>query len=404
MTSALALVRDAATIAAALVCVTAAGYYALTIYSALAFLRSRARRPHGAWMPVSILKPICGLDQEAYENFASFCRLAYPRFQILFGSDDESDPGLSVARRIARDFPDVDVRIVVRHGPPTPNPKVGVLAAMASEARYSLLLVSDSDIRVGPQHLKDMVAPMSDPRVGVVTCLYRSRARGLAGRLDAVGLATDFQASVLAARKLEGISFGMGSGTLIRRTVLAQVGGFAAMADYLSDDYLLGNLPVRAGYRAELASGVVDHEFGVSTLRRVFDHQIRWNRGIRAMRPFGYAGLLLTQGTAASLALALLAPVSLPEARALAGVTLALRLTAAWLVGSQCLRDDVVRKAFWLVPVRDLMGFVLWLTAFFGNSVTWRGRRFHLASGGRLVSEPELEPSVAGRVRSGVAS
>ena len=275
---------------------------------------------------------------------------------------------------------------------------------MASEARYSLLLVSDSDIRVGPQHLKDMVAPMSDPRVGVVTCLYRSRARGLAGRLDAVGLATDFQASVLAARKLEGISFGMGSGTLIRRTVLAQVGGFAAMADYLSDDYLLGNLPVRAGYRAELASGVVDHEFGVSTLRRVFDHQIRWNRGIRAMRPFGYAGLLLTQGTAASLALALLAPVSLPEARALAGVTLALRLTAAWLVGSQCLRDDVVRKAFWLVPVRDLMGFVLWLTAFFGNSVTWRGRRFHLASGGRLVSEPELEPSVAGRVRSGVAS
>jgi len=256
------------------------------------------------------------------------------------------------------------------------------IAAMAAEARHGLLLVSDSDIRVGPWHLSRLVEPMADPGVGVVTCLYRSDARGFAGHLDALGLSTDFQPSVLEA-----------------------AGGFGAIADFLADDYLLGNLPVRSGYRAELSADVVEHELGTATLRGLVEHQIRWNRGIRAMRPLGYAGLLFTQGTPASLGLLALAG-AFPGARALAALTLALRLWMAWYVAGRCLRDAAARKALWLVPARDLLGFGLWLCAFFGDSVVWRGRRFRLAHGGRLVSEridgiAEPESELA---RTGIAS
>ena len=378
--------RSLGAVAAATVCLTAAGYYAFALYCARDFFRRAAVRQRGFGPPITVLKPICGLDRGAYENFASFCRQNYPQFQILFGSDDENDPGVAVARQIARDFPTADIRIVIHRGPRTANPKVGTLAAMAAEARHGLLLVSDSDIRVGPGHLSTLVGPMSDPRVGVVTCLYRSDAEGLAGNLDALGLSTDFQPSVLVARKLEGISFGMGSGILIRRTALAASGGFEAIADFLADDYLLGNLPVRSGYRAELSADVVEHALGTSTLRGVVEHQVRWNRGIRAMRPFGYAGLLLTQGTPASLLLLALAWET-PAARALAAATLLLRVAMAWYVAAHCLRDRAARKTLWLLPVRDLMGFGLWLTAFFGDSVVWRSKRFRLAPGGRLVAE-----------------
>jgi ceramide glucosyltransferase len=397
--------RTFGVVAAATICFTAAGYYAFALYCARDFFRRDARRQRGFGPPITILKPICGLDRGAYENFASFCRQHYPQFQILFGSDDENDPGIAVARQVARDFPDVDIRIVIHRGPPTANPKVGNLAAMAAEARYGLLLVSDSDIRVGPWHLSTLAEPMADPGVGVVTCLYRSDARGFAGHLDALGLSTDFQPSVLVARKLEGISFGMGSGTLIRRTALAAAGGFGAIADFLADDYLLGNLPVRSGYRAELSADVVEHELSTATLRGLVEHQIRWNRGIRAMRPLGYAGLLLTQGTPASLGLLILAG-DFPGARVLAAVTLALRLWMAWYVAAGCLRDAAARRALWLVPARDLFGFGLWLCAFFGDSVVWRGRRFRLAQGGRLVSQgvdgiSETESELA---RTGIAS
>jgi ceramide glucosyltransferase len=197
----------------------------------------------------------------------------------------------------------------------------------------------------------------------------------------------------------------MGSGILIRKTALAIAGGFDAIADFLADDYLLGNLPVRAGYRAELSADVVDHELGTTTLRGVVEHQIRWNRGTRAARPFGYAGLVLTQGTPASLALFALAG-AFPLARTLCAATLALRLAVAWFVAVECLRDTGARKSLWLVPLRDLFSFALWLSAYFGDSVNWRGRRFRLEAGGRLIArEPEraLEPS-ADLARTNIAS
>jgi len=397
------LVREVAAGVAGLLCLTAIGYYTLALQSARGFFQQRPRGPRALRLPISILKPVCGLDRGAYENFASFCRQNYPEFQILFGCENEGDPGLAVARQIAHDFPRLDIRIVVYRGPETPNPKVSLLAAMAAEAKHPLLLVSDSDIRVGPMHLRHLVEPMADARVAVVTCLYRSEAEGFAACFDALGLSTEFQPSVLVARMLEGISFGMGSGILVRRTALAEAGGFAAIAGYLADDYLLGNLPVRAGHRAELATDVVQHELGTTTLGGAVDHQIRWNRGIRAMRPRGYAGLVFTQGTPAALALVALASES-PAAWTLAGITLALRLGVAWFVAVRCLRDLVARRAFWLVPLRDVAGFALWIAGFFGNSVTWRGKKLYLEAGGRIAARPEAAEEEARETRTGVAS
>jgi ceramide glucosyltransferase len=249
---------------------------------------------------------------------------------------------------------------------------------------------------VTPSHLATIVQPMVDPGVGVVTCMYRSRGKGLAGTLDALGLSTDFQPSVLVARRLEGVSFAMGSGILIRRTVLRAIGGMEAVAHRLSDDYLLGNLPSRAGYRTELSPEVVQHTLGTSSLQELLDHQMRWNRGILSARPGGYLGLLFTQGTPAGFALLLLSRPS-PGAWALPAATLALRLVMAWFVAVRCLRDRAASRAFWLVPVRDLFGFAAWLGAYFGRTVVWRGSRFRLERGGRLVAmigDAAPEPAV----------
>jgi ceramide glucosyltransferase len=383
------------------ICVTSAAYYLVAIRAAREFFRRTGTDSEAFRPPVSILKPIRGLDPDAYENFASFCRQAYPRYQVIFGSDDAEDPGLVVARRIARDFPDVDIRIVVAPSSNATNRKVGTLAAMVPAAKHALLLISDSDIRVTPGHLAAIARPMADAGVGVVTCMYRSRGNGIAGTIDALGLSTDFQPSVLVARRLEGVSFAMGSGILIRRTVLAAIGGMEAVAHQLADDYLLGNLPSRAGYRTELSPEVVQHTLGTAGFRELLDHQLRWNRGTLAARPGGYLGLLFTQGTPAGLGLLFLSSHSL--AWALPAATLALRMIMAWYVAVRCLRDRDAARSFWLVPVRDLFGFAAWLGAYFGRTVVWRGSRFRLERGGRLVAligSPSAEPAVLARTEA----
>jgi ceramide glucosyltransferase len=377
------------------ICLTAMAYYAFAIYSARTFFRRAPKRLDGPFPPVTVLKPLRGLDHEAYRNFASFCRQDYPEFQIVFGADDADEPALEVARAIARDFPHVDVSIVVSQQTPAANPKIGNLAGMFSAAKHSVLLISDSDIRVGPLHLRTMVQPLSDRRVGVVTCLYRSHAHGFAGQLDALSLSTEFQPSVLVARQLEGITFAMGSGICIRRSVLEEIGGFAAIADYLADDYFLGNLPTRAGHVVELANHVVEHRLDTESLTGLIHHQSRWNRGTRAARPWGYAGLLFTHGVPAALLLPLAAEGA-PAAWALSVMTLAARLTMAWYVAVRGLRDPVARRTLWLVPLRDLLGFALWIGAYLGTTIVWRGQRFRLGEGGKLSPSHPMAPASTG--------
>jgi ceramide glucosyltransferase len=373
-------------------CLSATAYYAVSVVVGRGFAR-RAPTGRQPWPGISILKPIRGLDPDAFANFSSFCRQDYPRWEVLFGAEDENDPGLEAARRVQREHRQTSIRIVAGNGADGTNPKVRTLARLAREARHPFLLISDSDIRVGRSHLERMAEPLRDPRVGAVTCLYRTSADTFWGRLDSLALSTEFVPGVLVARRLEGMTFGMGSGILIRREVLERIGGFAALADSLADDYLLGNFSVRAGYRVELSSDIVDHRLGTRSLRDLLARQLRWNIAILTSRPWGYSGLLFTQGTTAALMLAIAAGGS-AAALALAGVTLAARIGAAWFLTSRCLKDRQAQRLLWLLPIRDLLSTATWIMAFFSRTVVWRGRRFRIGSGGRLVPEPagRLEP------------
>lgn len=369
-----------------LVCASATAFYVYAVVAARDLLaRPKFAADAGNELPVSILKPLRGLDHDAIANFASFFEQDYGRWEVLFGAEDEEDPGLAAARRAARDHPQTDVRFVVGRGDSGANPKVRTVARLARQAKYPLLLVSDSDIRVGPSHLKRMVEPLRDPAIGVVTCLYRTRAEGLVGRLDALSLSTEFLPGALVARRLEGMSFAMGAGILIRREVLDDIGGFAALEDCLADDYLLGKLPAEAGHRVELARDVVEHRLGTRTLADLWARQNRWNVGIRTSRPWGYAGLVFTQGTAAGL-LFLLASGGSTLGWSVAAGTLAVRLAVAGFLAARCLEDRLILKDLWLVPIRDLVATALWLGSFFGSTVVWRGRRLRVGAGGRILA------------------
>lgn len=371
-----------------IVCISATGFYAYAVVAARDLLARPER--HGGpapQTPVSILKPLRGVDPNPVANFGSFSRQNYPAWEMLFGAEDETEPGLEAVRQVIGDNPNADIRIVLGKGPSGKNPKVRMLNRLAGEAKYPLLLISDSDIRADPDHLKRMVEPLRDPAVGVVTCLYRTSATGLAGTIDALSLSTEFLPSALVARRLEGMTFAMGAAILIRREVLDEIGGLAALEDGLADDYLLGKLPAQAGHRVELARDVVDHRLGTRSFWDLRARQIRWNLGIRTSRPWGYAGLVLTQGTAASL-LFLLATGGSAVGWSVAAVTLAVRLGVAWFLAARCLKDRAIGRLLWLVPIRDLLGTALWLAAFFGNTVEWRGRRFHVGSGGRILDTP----------------
>jgi ceramide glucosyltransferase len=377
----------------AALCLVANLYSVFGVIAASEFFSEEVAARADFHPPISILKPVRGLDPDAYRNLASFCRQDYPEYEILFALESEEDPAAAVVRQVLRDHPNVDARIVFRSTPTSGSPKVASLVRAGQASRHPLLLVSDADIRVGPGHLRAMAAPLRDSEVGVVTCLYRSVGTGFVGRLDALGLTAEFQREVLVARKVEGISFAMGSGILIRESVLQAIGGFEAVADALSDDFLLGNLPSRRGYRVEFGRDVVDHVLGTKTLRDLVRHQIRWNRGIRASRPAGYAGLVVAHAPAISLLLLLTEPWN-PFAWAAFAATCAVSMTAAWIVAGRLLDDPETRRSLWMVPVRDLLSFGLWIGGFVGNEVEWRGRRFRLGRGGTLT----LQEDAAGEI------
>ncbi len=333
------------------------------------------------------MKPICGLDIDTYENFASFCHQDYPEYQIIFGVRDERDPSVEVVKKILADFPEIDIRLVVSDRTIGTNLKVSNLANAEAEAKYSLLLLADSDVRVGPDYLRRVIQPMRDPSVGVVTCLYRPLVRGWVAILEAVGISTDYLAGVLVARSLEGMNFALGPTIAIRKSALQAIGGFLAIADYLADDYQLGYLPAQAGYKVVLSDYVIDHAIATESLVDLIHRQTRWNCCTRVSRPWGYLGLIFTHGTAISL-LFLIATFGSLFGWAIAGLTWSTRLIMAWVVGVKSLKDPVTRKFLWLVPLRDLISFALWCYSLVGNTFEWRGRKLRLTRGGKLVPLP----------------
>jgi ceramide glucosyltransferase len=361
-------------------------YYLLCLWSAARFLREgkveQGNCAEQSSPPVSILKPLKGADPEIYESFRSHCLQDYPEYEIIFGVNDPNDTAIESVKKLQREFPDRGIQLLVCQKILGANVKVSNLAQMLAEARHDYLIVNDSDIRVESNYLSRVTAPLTDPHVGMVTCLYRGVAAATLGsRLEGLGISTDFCPGVLAARQLEGgIRFGLGSTLAFRRAELEKIGGFASFVDYLADDYELGKRIAGLGLAVKLSDVVVETYLPSYRLREFFAHQLRWARGVRDARAAGYMGLIFTFGIMWSL-LALAASRAALWACGALAITLFLRLAVALFVGRGVLRDHQILKYAWLIPVRDLFAAAIWLMSLRGHIVTWRGERFWLKAG-----------------------
>jgi len=368
-------------------------YYMLATVAALRFFRrERARKLPNYTPPVSLLKPVRGLDFGTYENFASFCRLDYPEYEILFAVNDERDPAVPLIERVIAEFPGRRVGLLVGAEDLGANRKVNKLARLAREAQNDLLVLTDGDVRVGPNFLRELVGPLADEKTGAVTSFYRGIAeRNLWAELEAVGASGDFFAGVLMADWTEGIHFGLGASIATTKKWISKMGGFEAIAGTLADDYELGNRIAKAGGAVMLSREAVWTMYPAQTPTSFWSHQMRWARTIRLLRPWSYAGLLLTHGLPWTLLAALVAPARWMAASYLVAYAV-LRLTMAWTVGVWGVRDDVLRKKIWLVPLRDAFYFVIWLAGFGSNRITW-GNDEYLVRDGQMVPVLADKPS-----------
>ncbi|MGH9667889.1 MAG: bacteriohopanetetrol glucosamine biosynthesis glycosyltransferase HpnI [Bryobacteraceae bacterium] len=359
----------------------AALYQAAALAASLIWLGWARRRPStdtGPHPGISILKPVRGLDTGFAEAIASHARQDYPRFEILFGVGDPADPAVEAIERLQAQFPGRDIRLI--HATTrAPNVKAGVLMDLAREARYPLWLVNDGDIRVPPRYLRRVAEPLRNPANGLVTCLYRAEAEGWPARLEGLGIATDFAPGVLVA-PLAGVSeFGLGATLAFRAADLARAGGFAAVADYLADDFQIGRRLHALGLQCVLSDVVVTTHLSGASWREVWRHQVRWARTIRVSKGAGYAGLAITQASLWALAAALAG-----EWRTAAAL-LALRLAAGIAAGYGVLRAPDAVRLWWLIPLRDLAGVAVWAAGLLGRTVEWRGQRLRLDREGRIL-------------------
>jgi ceramide glucosyltransferase len=359
-------------------------YYVLCLWGAMMFLRERRGMVGSAQLlpPVSILKPLKGIDPEIYQSFRSHCLQDYPDYEIIFGVSDAGDPAVESVKLLQKEFPARRIQLVVSPKILGANVKVSNLAQMLAEARYDYLLINDSDIRVDDDYLRRVIAPLADPRVGMVTCLYRGVAGvTLGSRLEALGISTDFCAGVLAARQVEGgIRFGLGSTLAFRRAELEKIGGFDSIANHLADDYELGKRIAELGLGVKLSEIVVETYLPAYGLRDFLMHQLRWARGVRDARAGGYFGLIFTFGVLWAL-LAVLASGAALWSWCTLAATLFLRGAVAFVVGWKVLGDRQVLKCGWLIPLRDLIAVAVWFVSLGGHTVTWRGDRFELKNG-----------------------
>ncbi len=332
---------------------------------------------------VSILKSLKGLDPGMLDAFRSHCRQSYRgEYELLFGVSDPKEPALAAVLELKREFPDHAIRIIKCPRRLGTNGKVSTLVQMVPEARYGFLLINDSDITVSPQYLERVMSRFADPQVGLVTTLYRGKAHEtLPSRFEALGIATDFQASVLLSKMLEGgLKYGLGSTLAVRREALERIGGYQTLVDHLADDYELGARLVKAGYRVALSGEVVETGVPPYGWRGFADHQLRWLRTVRDARPWGYVGLIFTHGLAWAV-LNVMASGASPLSLWLLALSFFLRLSLAMTVGAEVLGDRQVLESLWLLPVRDMVALGLWAAGFASDEIVWRGQRFRVKDG-----------------------
>ncbi len=357
----------------------AAGLYQLLAIAAVLSHRRRPARPPIHNPPVSILKPVYGKDAGFYEAIRTHAIQQYPEFEILFGIRRTDDPARSEVERLMREFPALPIRLILCTTP-APNLKVGSLIDLAREARHPILIVNDSDISVPAGYIGSVTAPLSDPGVGLVTCLYRAEAHDWPSRLEALSIATDFAPSTLVAGFFGVSEFGLGSTLAFRKSDLDRIGGFHAIADYIADDYQLGRKLHALGLRNVISEVVVSTHLAAGSWLGAWRHQVRWARTIRLSGGAGYAGLPITNASlwAAIAALCGLWWIAL----ALLAIRLGMAVVSGWLLlGS----TDVFRYCY-AIPLRDLCGAAVWAAGLFGHTVVWRDQQLSLDAAGRIVS------------------
>ncbi|HEY4839841.1 MAG TPA: bacteriohopanetetrol glucosamine biosynthesis glycosyltransferase HpnI [Candidatus Acidoferrales bacterium] len=366
-------------------------YYFLGIYSARKFfLRQRRRGPYPMDFtpPISILKPVRGTDRGAYDNYASFCRLDYPEYEMVFVVQDDEDPAIPVIQKVMADFPRTKIRMLVGAEDLGYSNKVCKMVRLVREARYDLFVLSDSDVRVEPDYLRMVVENFKDPAVGAVTSVFRGIEEGNFGsQLDCLGASIEFCGGALVANQLEGVLFAHGATMAARKETLARIGGFEALVNNHSDDFEFGNRIAKLGYRVEIARKPVNMVSGPEGLGEYLRHELRWAIGLRHVRPGGHAGLLFTQGLPWAILAGLIAPTRTIAAAFLLAY-IVIRFLHVWTIGVWGLNDRIVRKKFWLMPVRDFFAFPVWVCSFFTNRIQWRGAQFTIRKGILIPVQP----------------
>jgi ceramide glucosyltransferase len=375
-------------------------YYLLAVFAALAFSRSAKTQPPSTPTPtliptfeppVSILKPVHGVDFASYENYASFCTQDYPDYEILFAVNQESDPAVAVITRLIADYPQRRIVLLIGSEYFGANQKVNNLARLTREAKHEVLALSDGDVRVGPKYLRDVVAPLRDANVGAVTSFYRGVAQdNLYAELEAIGASSDFFAGVLMAAWTEGVKFTLGASVATTKTWVRKIGGFETIAAFLADDYEIGRRVTQSGGRVVLSHETVFTMYPAQTPKNFWQHQLRWARTVRLCRPASYAALLFTQGLPWAIVAALLAPTRWIGASYVL-VYLVLRLAMAWFVGVSTVGDEALRRRLWLVPLWDAIHFVVWAASFASNHVVWGNIEYVVDRGRMKPSAPETE-------------
>jgi len=372
-------------------------YYILSLYNIIGYFRSIRRLPprdDAFAPPVSILKPVRGVDSEAYDNFASYCRLNYPVYEIIFAVTDPSDPIVPVIEKLQRDFPNTRIRLATSVERLGQNHKISNLYRLVKEAQYELLVMSDSDVRVGPDYLRELVGAFADPEVGAVTSFYRCAGGGtLAADLAMLGMCSDSLPSALIARKLEGgVQFAFGWTMATTKERLAEIGGWESMADHHSDDFELGNRIARQGHRVEIMREAVSVVFPKETLQQLFGQELRWAIGLRNVRPFAYAGMIFTHGLPWMVLAAIVAGAAGWTGIAVAYLAayLILRISVAWTAGVWGLHDETIVKKLWLLPLRDAVTSVVWTLGLVSDRINWRGSEFRVKNG--LLTPVAREP------------
>ncbi len=355
-------------------------YCVMTVIAARRYLQDRPALARNT-EPVSILKPLAGADEGLEENLRSFFEQDYAKFEILFGVRHGDDPAVPIVMRLCEQYPDVPTQLIVTGDPPYPNAKIFSLAAMLEESQYSLVVMSDSDIRVGPLFLREVAAEFRDPDLALSTCPYRAvPGASLWSTLEAIGMNTEFLGGVLVARMLEGMKFAVGPTIVARRRALAAIGGLESLKDYLAEDFVMGQRAAEKGFGVGLSWTVVEHRIGTERFRPNAAHRLRWSRSTRRSRPYGYIGQVFTNPLPVALLMTVLRPDWWP---ALALITV-LRAAAADATARLVLHDPLTLRCWYLVPLQDIASFIFWLLGFFGNTIRWRGRKYYLRRDGRF--------------------